>query len=147
MKFHPNGTSLASGSDDKRIKVFDLRSNRLTQNLNNKSQVWSIAFDPAGLYILAASNDGKIRVHDLRKGKVLKALHGHNLECYSVTFSRLGDYFCSGGSDKKITLWKSNFPDRSTTLLHYLDATGMNRLLGTNECQALYELMFGDDWN
>ena len=27
VKFHPNGTSLASGSDDKTIKMFDLRTN------------------------------------------------------------------------------------------------------------------------
>ena len=124
--------------------MFDLRSNTLTQNLNNTSTVNSIAFDPAGLYILAASLDGKIRVHDLRQGKILNTLHGHDGGCFSVAFSRLGDYFCSGGWDKKITLWKSNLPGPAT-LLHYLDATGMNRLLGTNECQDLYDLMFGDD--
>ena len=143
MKFHPNGTSLASGSEDQKIKVFDLRSNTLTQNLDNTWKVYSIAFDPAGLYILAASQDGKIRVHDLRQGKILNTLHGHYGFCTSVAFSRLGDYFCSGGNDKKIHLWKTNFADRPI-LLHYLDATGMNRLLGTNECQDLYELKFGD---
>ena len=106
--------------------------------------VHSIAFDPAGLYILAASDNGKIRVHDLRQGKILNTLHAHDDLCRSVTFSSQGDFFCSGGDDKKITLWKTNFADRPL-LLHYLDATWMNRLLGTNECQDLYELMFGEN--
>jgi len=38
-------------------------------------------------------------------------LYGHEGQCTCADFSFLGDYFCSGGSDNVVQVWKSNFKD------------------------------------
>ena len=47
VKFHPDGTCLASCGSDKKIKIFDVRSHRLLQHYDAHTDlVNSIAFHP-----------------------------------------------------------------------------------------------------
>jgi WD40 repeat protein len=109
-------TGLASCSDDKTIKVYDLRSNQLLQHYNaHKGRVNDISFHPTGLYMASCSDDSKVKIWDLRKGKALYSLFSHTGSVEAVDFSFAGDYFATGGDDKNLLLWKSNFYDSKTT--------------------------------
>jgi len=57
----------------------------------------------------SVSNDSKVKIWDLRKGEALFSLHGHSGAANTVSFSHSGDYFATGGDDKLVLLWKSNF--------------------------------------
>lgn len=47
VKFHPDGTCLASCGSDKKIKIFDVRSHRLLQHYDaHNDLINSIAFHP-----------------------------------------------------------------------------------------------------
>lgn len=67
--FHPNGTCMASCSTDSKIKVFDLRANRLIQHYEaHTDAVTSISMHPSGNFLMSASNDGTVKVWDLFGG-------------------------------------------------------------------------------
>ena len=67
MKFHPDGTCIASGSEDKTIKIWDIRSQRLIQHYDAHSDhVNEIDFHPNGRYLLSSSNDSTLKIWDLR---------------------------------------------------------------------------------
>ena len=69
VKFHPDGTCLASCASDKKIKIFDCRSQRLLQHYDAHSKgVNSVAFHSNGQYLVSTSDDATLKVWDLRKG-------------------------------------------------------------------------------
>lgn len=107
---------LASCSDDKTIKIYDLRNNELLQHYNaHAGAVNMIDFHPSGFYMGSVSNDSKVKVWDLRKGTALFSLYGHSGAVQSIKFSNAGDYFTTGGDDKMVLVWKSNFFKSNTT--------------------------------
>lgn len=107
---------LASCSDDKTIKIYDLRNNELLQHYNaHAGAVNMIDFHPSGFYMGSVANDSKVKVWDLRKGSALFSLYGHSGAVQSIKFSNAGDYFTTGGDDKMVLVWKSNFFKSNTT--------------------------------
>ena len=52
--------------------------------------------------------DSTMKVWDVVNGQILYTVHGHEGPVCSVDFSRDGDYFCSGGTDQILMIWKSN---------------------------------------
>ena len=67
VKFHPDGTCVASGSSDNAIKIWDIRSQRLIQHYDGATDsVNEIAFHPNGRYLLSAASDATVKIWDLR---------------------------------------------------------------------------------
>ena len=63
VKFHPDGTCVASGGGDCTIKLWDSRSNQLLQHYDaHGGPVQSIAFHPSGNFLLSASSDNSLKV-------------------------------------------------------------------------------------
>ena len=109
VKFHPDGTCIASCASDKKIKIFDVRSHRLLQHYDaHQDLINSVAFHPNGSYLLSTSNDGTMKIWDLRRGSILYTLYGHEGPTCSGSFSPAGDFFVTGGKDSIILIWKSN---------------------------------------
>jgi len=51
----------------------------------------------------------KFKVWDLKKGVLSYTMYGHNAEINTVSFSKKGDFFATGGADSNIFIWKSAF--------------------------------------
>lgn len=62
----------------------------------------------------SCSEDSKVKIWDLRKGKALYSLYSHTGAVNTVDFSFAGDYFATGGVDKNLLFWKSNFYQSNT---------------------------------
>jgi centriolar protein POC1 len=109
VKFHPDGTCVASGSDDGKSKLWDLRSKRLLQHYDaHDDSVTKISFHPNGKYLISASSDSTIKIWDVRMGNILFTLYGHDGPVSAINFSSCGDYFATGGEDTIVNVWKSN---------------------------------------
>jgi len=79
VQFSPDSTILASGSHDKKIKLYDVRSKRAIQHYDSHADsVLALDFHPSGQFLLSGGADSKVKVWDLRVGKLAYTLYGHN---------------------------------------------------------------------
>jgi centriolar protein POC1 len=63
VEFHPDGTCVASCSQDQTIKIWDLRTNNLLQHYPaHTDNINQIAFHPSGNYLISASKDSTLKV-------------------------------------------------------------------------------------
>lgn len=103
---------LVSGSDDKSIKLWDLRSRTgvVKQFVDaHEGPVSSVAFHPAGGFVLSSGTDRAIKVWDLRASDLFYSMVAHEAATTSVAFSRDGTMFASGSADDQVLLWQTNF--------------------------------------
>ena len=104
VAFSPDGKTIASGSSDNTIKLWNLEGKELRTLTGHSNWVWSVAFSPDGKTIASGSYDKSIKLWNL-EGKQLRTLTGHSKGVLSVAFSPDGKTIASGSSDKSIKLW------------------------------------------
>ena len=57
----------------------------------------------------SVSDDNKIKIWELKQGRLGWTVFGHEGPVRTVQFNRDGDYFATGGDDKLVMIWMSNF--------------------------------------
>ncbi len=71
----PDGKTLASGSFDKTIKLWNLETGKEIHTLTGHDYaVKSVSFSPDGKTLASGSDDNKIKVWDVEKGKKILTL-------------------------------------------------------------------------
>ncbi|BBD66908.1 protein kinase [Nostoc commune NIES-4072] len=109
LAISPDGYTLASASDDKNIKLWDLNTKKVLASLSGHSQaVKSVAFSPDGKILATASDDKTIKLWQVETLEEICTLLGHAHAVKSVAFSPDGQILASGSWDKTIKLWDVN---------------------------------------
>lgn len=106
VAFSPDGKTLASGSWDNSVKLWDVASGQEVKSLEGHTGwVWSVAFSPDGKTLASGSGDKTIRLWSVESGEVIKTLDGHTDWVQPIAFSPDGKLLASGGRDNTIRLW------------------------------------------
>ncbi|OUL29163.1 serine/threonine-protein kinase [Nostoc sp. 106C] len=106
VAFANDGVTLASGSDDNTIKLWNLVTKKEIRTLKGHSRwIWTVAFSPDGKTLASGSADKTIKLWNISTGKEILTLKGHTDGISAVAFSPDGKTLASASLDKKIKLW------------------------------------------
>jgi WD40 repeat protein/tRNA A-37 threonylcarbamoyl transferase component Bud32 len=103
VAFSPNGLTLASGSHDNTIQIWDVKDEKALSTL--RDNVESVAWSPDGVTVAAGIWDNTIKLWDVNSGQVMVTMQGHTDRAAAVAFSPDGRTLASASWDRTIKLW------------------------------------------
>jgi len=118
--FHPNGSLIASGGDDKNVQIFDLKNQHIHRILQGHTAViWSVAFSQNGKLLASGSFDQTVRIWELDSGQCLNVLSGHTNALTTIVFHPFLPLIATASSDAMVKLWSLETGECDHTLMSH----------------------------
>jgi WD40 repeat protein len=106
VAFNPDGSTLATGSRDNTVCLWDTATwQPFTQPLHHEKGVWTLAFSPDGRILATGSDDKTVRLWDAVTGQLLAQPLRHVTSVRTLAFSPDGDTLATGGANGTARLW------------------------------------------
>lgn len=122
VAFSTHGLSVASGSDDQSIKLWDVVTGTEMKTLRgHEDSVNSVAFSPNGTHLASASEDFTIRIWDVATGAELKRLQVNGSPARNLMFSPDGKFLVFVSGDKRVRLWDTVSRESVKSLVGHTD--------------------------
>uniref|UniRef100_A0A672RUD6 WD repeat domain 47 n=1 Tax=Sinocyclocheilus grahami TaxID=75366 RepID=A0A672RUD6_SINGR len=101
------GWMIASGSQDKTVRFWDLRVPSCVRVVGTAFQgagspVASVAVDPSGRLLASGQEDSSCMLYDIRGGRMVQTYRPHSSDVRSVRFSPGAHYLLTGSYDTKV---------------------------------------------
>ncbi|KAH3743445.1 Apolipoprotein A-IV [Pelomyxa schiedti] len=136
IKWDPNGLLLASCSDDRTAKVWDIKNDRVVcahTFAEHTREIYTLKWSP-GLFsanplIATGSMDTTVKLWDVNVGKCTYTLKHHVGPVITLSFSPDGTYLATGTNDDSVALWSVK---TGTLIRTYQTDTGVNEVCWNN---------------
>ncbi|GJJ75267.1 hypothetical protein EMPS_07625 [Entomortierella parvispora] len=107
LAYSPNGCRIASGSEDKNVRLWNTQTGLPVSSFDASSFVSSVAYSPSGCQIASGCYDWLVRLWDTKTEDLTFSLKGHSERVTSVAYSPIGHQIASGSYDKTVRLWNA----------------------------------------
>ncbi|KAG0224386.1 p21-activated protein kinase-interacting protein 1-like protein [Actinomortierella wolfii] len=132
------GTTLASGSTDEKIQLYDLkRRKELGALMQHTGTITTLAFHQK-THMLSGSDDGKVCVWRTKDWECLKIMKGHQAPVNSIAIHPTGKLAISVSVDKTMRLWNLLLGKQAS--LNKLSQAGLQ--IAWNPSGTAYAIMF-----
>ena len=122
LAVNPDGTRLATGSEDTIARIWDAQSGRLLERLEGHvGVIESVAYSPDGRQIATGSGDRTVRIWDAQSGEALLVLEGHDDEVRSVAYNSDGGRLVSSSIDRTARVWDAQDGKQLVLLEGHID--------------------------
>ncbi len=105
LAFSPDERTLATGSWDGALKLWDLEHGALLWSGWHTDSIQSLTFAPEGRTLASGGFDATVRLWDAYRGVHRQTLNGHAGPVYALAWSPDGRLLASGSFDHMIRLW------------------------------------------
>ncbi|MCV2441286.1 WD40 repeat domain-containing protein [Paucibacter sp. DJ2R-2] len=110
VAFSPDARSVASGSSDWTLRIWDVQTGQPIGEpmRGHEGEVRSVAFSPDGRLVVSGSDDKTLQLWDAKTGKPIgDPMRGHESRVIGVAFSPDGQRLVSGGADASVCIWNA----------------------------------------
>jgi WD40 repeat protein/transcriptional regulator with XRE-family HTH domain len=114
LTFSPDERTLATGSWDGSIKLWDSESGTLLWTVWFTDNIECLAFSPDGGTLASGGDDPTIQLWDAHTGAHRYTLSGQRGPVFALAWSPDGRLLASGGVDGDIRLWEPTFAQSET---------------------------------
>jgi WD40 repeat protein len=129
VAFSPDGALLATASDDRTARLWDVATGRTARTLTGHTgYLYGVAFSPDGALLATTSHDRTARLWDVATGQTTRTLTGH---FHGAAFSPDGTLLATAGEDRMLRLWDV--------------ATGQTTRTLTGHTNMVYRVAFSPD--
>ena len=143
--FSPDGRFLATGAEDKCIRVWDIRNRRILHTFQGHEQdIYSLDYSRDGRFIASGSGDRSVRLWDMQKQKAALEL---TIEegVTTVALSPSGEFIAAGSLDRSVRVWEAGSGTQvecldGSTGAHGRDSAGVHQ-------DSVYSVSFSQSGN
>jgi WD40 repeat protein len=140
LAWSPDGASVASGSADNTVRLWDAASGRERHRLEGHSDsVWTVAWSPDGPSVASGSSAKTVQVWDAASGRERHRLEGHAEAIALLAWSSDSRSLAYGATNGEIRLWNDHtgeLLDRRNRLPYWRTIAGLTFGTGTGEWKS-----------
>lgn len=139
--FSPDGKFLATGAEDRLIRIWDIAKKQIVMVLQGHEQdIYSLDYFPSGDKLVSGSGDRTVRIWDLRTGQCSLTLSIEDGVTTVAVSPGDGKFIAAGSLDRAVRVWDSE----TGFLVERLDSENE---LGTGHKDSVYSVVFTRDGN